>query len=319
MSGQQQRHVTERLPDTLAGRDRAAVLLTQGRLVAFPTETVYGLGADATNTDAVRAIYAAKNRPSFNPLIVHVADMKMAKRFGKFDEMAEYLAARFWPGGLTLVVPLQDDAGLPREVTAGLSSVALRMPANESARALIRAVGLPLAAPSANPSGRVSATTADHVLSGLDGRIAAVLDGGPTTLGLESTIVAVTPDGPRLLRAGSVTSEALGFGATPASVIENKAPTSPGQLASHYAPKGTVRLNATDALPGEVMIGFGDTPGDVTLSATGDLDEAAASLFAVLHDMDARGADRIAVAPIPETGIGRAINDRLRRAAAPRN
>lgn len=301
------------------GLAAAAAVLRAGRQVAFPTETVYGLGADARDDRAVAGIYAAKGRPSFNPLIVHLADVETARQVARFDDRAERLAAAFWPGPLTLVLPLREGAGISALVTAGLPTVALRVPAHPVARALLSAFGGPLAAPSANPSGRISPTTADHVAAGLAGRIGGVVDGGACGVGVESTIIGL--DGPAsLLRAGGVPAEAVEavLGVALVAGGDAGAPTAPGQLLSHYAPAGRLRLNATAALPGEVMVGFGAVPGELTLSAAGDLTEAAANLFAVLHRLDAMGAAAIAVAPVPETGLGRAINDRLRRAAAPR-
>lgn len=312
--------VTRRLSADPAGIAEAAALLRDGRLVAFPTETVYGLGADAGNGHAVAGIYIAKGRPSFNPLIVHLPDAEAARHFAEVPAPAREIMAAFWPGPLTLVLPLRDCAPLSPLVTAGLPTVALRAPAHPLARALLDQVGRPLAAPSANPSGRVSPTTADHVLAGLSGRIDAVLDGGPCPVGLESTILALGGPQPRLLRAGGLPVEALEEAlGTPIALDTDPARiAAPGQLASHYAPKGSLRLNATAPQPGEAMLGFGPIPGDLTLSASGDLREAAANLFGCLHALDALGAERIAVATIPDRGLGRAINDRLRRAAAPR-
>ncbi|ARO13743.1 L-threonylcarbamoyladenylate synthase [Ketogulonicigenium robustum] len=301
---------------------QAAQLLRAGQQVAFPTETVYGLGGNAMDDAAVAGIYAAKARPSFNPLIVHIADLDDVNAFAVLDGDSRALAAAFWPGPLTLVLPLRGGARVSKLVTAGLETVAVRLPAHPVARALIRAAGVPLAAPSANPSGRVSPTTAQHVLQGLDGRIAAVVDGGPSGVGVESTIIMATPEGPVLLRAGGVTPQDVAsvVGLLPhAPVVADSArPAAPGQLLSHYAPKGTVRLNALAPKAGETMLGFGEISGDLTLSAAGDLREAAANLFACLHQLDATGATAIAVAPIPDEGLGLAINDRLRRAAAPR-
>jgi L-threonylcarbamoyladenylate synthase len=294
-----------------AGLAAAAAVLRAGGQVAFPTETVYGLGADARDDRAVAGIYAAKGRPSFNPLIVHLADVETARQVARFDDRAERLAAAFWPGPLTLVLPLREGAGISALVTAGLPTVALRVPAHPVARALLAAT--------ANPSGRVSPTTADHVAAGLAGRIGGVVDGGACGVGVESTIIGL--DGPAsLLRAGGVPPEAVEavLGVALVAGGDAGAPTAPGQLLSHYAPTGRLRLNATAALPGEVMVGFGAVPGELTLSAAGDLTEAAANLFAILHRLDAMGAAAIAMAPVPETGLGRAINDRLRRAAAPR-
>lgn len=325
MDGQQ----TERLAGDTAGVARAAGLLRAGGLVAFPTETVYGLGADARDGRAVAGIFAAKGRPAFNPLIVHVPDPTAAMRLAVLPEAARILAAAFWPGPLTLVVPQRPDAGLSPLVATGLPTVGLRVPAHPVAQALLAAAGCPVAAPSANPSGRVSPTTADHVLAGLAGRIDAVLDGGACPLGLESTIVGFDPD-PVILRPGGVTAEALaGVLGYPVPHADRNAdpgggdrPTAPGQLASHYAPRAVLRLDAARPRPGERFVGFGPPPPgvrpDLTLSATGDPTEAAAALFAVLHALDSGGDGPVAVAPVPEAGLGRAINDRLRRAAAPR-
>ncbi|MEO0356870.1 MAG: L-threonylcarbamoyladenylate synthase [Pseudomonadota bacterium] len=305
---------------TATGIADAADVLRQGGTVAFPTETVYGLGADATNPKAVAAIYAAKGRPSFNPLIAHVATPDQARDFVHVPGMAEKLIAALWPGPLTLVLPLRDDAGLAQAVTAGLDTVAVRMPNHPLALDLLTALGRPLAAPSANPSGRISPTTADHVRTGLHGRIDGLIDGGPCTVGLESTIVAVTTDQVQILRPGSVTQSTLQTivgqpvarpGATPSAI------QAPGQMASHYAPGAPMRLNVTAPGPGEFMIGFGAVAGTINLSAQGQLHMAAEHLFAALHQADASGQP-IAVAPIPNTGIGVAINDRLMRAAAPK-
>lgn len=318
MSGQPEN--TQTLPVTAEGIARAAAILRQGQLVAMPTETVYGLAGDAHNPDAVARIFAAKGRPAHNPLIVHLASLEGAAALADLPDAAMALATRFWPGPLTLVAPLRAGHGLADAVTAGLTTVALRLPAHPLARALLEAFGGPVAAPSANPSGRISPTTPAHVLAGLDGRIAAILDGGACAVGLESTIVGF--DGPRavLLREGGVSREALE--AVLGEVLlrdAGKAITAPGQMASHYAPRAALRLNVTAPEVGEVWIGFG--PGcegaAFTLSKSGDLVEAAARLFAVLHEAD--GMDRpIAVAPVPQEGIGAAVNDRLRRAAAPR-
>lgn len=313
---------TLRLAPDDAGLDRAAALLAAGACVAFPTETVYGLGADARHDDAVAGIYAAKARPAHNPLIVHITDVAAVAELAELTDAARALAAAFWPGPLTMVLPLRRGAGLSGLVTAGLDSVALRVPAAPVAQALLRRCGLPLAAPSANRSGRISPTTADHVLAGLSGRIAAVIDGGPCAVGVESTIVDMTGP-PRLLRPGGIPAEALsrvlGLPIGTAPVTDDVAPKAPGMLASHYAPRARVRLDAVSAAPDEVLLGFGPVAGAaVNLSPSGDLDEAAANLFAALHRLDTDGATAIAVSPIPDTGLGRAINDRLRRAAAPR-
>jgi L-threonylcarbamoyladenylate synthase len=286
----------------------AARLILAGEPVAVPTETVYGLAADATKPQAVARIYEAKGRPSFNPLIVHVTDFAAAERIGDFDEAARELAERHWPGPLTLVVPLRQEAEIASIVTAGLTTVGLRVPAHPAMQALLRAVGHPLAAPSANASGSISPTRAEHVLSSLGGRIPLIIDGGPTERGLESTIVAATGGPLRLLRPGPIdviAERTAGHG------IE-----APGQLASHYAPSKPLRLGASLAEPDEYLIGFGPIAGDASLSASGDLVEAAARLFDLLHQADASPRPRIAVAPVPDEGLGAAINDRLRRGAA---
>ena len=288
----------------------AARLILAGQPVAVPTETVYGLAADATSAEAVARIYAAKGRPSFNPLIVHVPDLDTAERLGAFDDAARALAAAHWPGPLTLVVPLRDDSGIASLVTAGLPSIALRVPAHPAMQALLAAVARPLAAPSANASGRISPTRAAHVASSLGGRIPLIIDGGATQRGIESTIIAATGGPLRLLRRGPIevaAAEATG------DAIE-----APGQLASHYAPAKPLRLDATEAGDGEFLIGYGPVAGDVTLSATGDPVEAAANLFDLLHLADASAAPRIAVAPIPGPSLAAALRDRLKRAAAPR-
>lgn len=310
---------TERLLPDATGLARAAQILRDGGLVAFPTETVYGLGGDATNSRAVAAIYEAKGRPRFNPLIVHVADLAMAERFARFDTRARALAAAFWPCPLTLVLPLADGAGLSPLVTADLDSVAIRIPAHPVAQALIRAFGGPLAAPSANPSGKVSPTRADHVAQGLAGRIAAILDGGPCAVGVESTILGLTGEA-ALLRPGGIALEALEALIGPVALHQpGDGITAPGQLASHYAPAAPLRLNAQPE-PDEVHIGFGPGPATLNLSPGADLAEAAANLFHMLREADrlAGPTGRISAAPIPDHGLGRAINDRLRRAAAPR-
>ena len=309
---------TELLPGDEGGIVRAAELLSEGRLIALPTETVYGLAGDARNDRAVARIYEAKGRPSFNPLIVHLPDARLARDFVTWTDTAQKLADAFWPGPLTLVLPLRAGHGLSALVTAGLDTVALRVPAHPLARAVLRAFGGPVAAPSANPSGRISPTTVAHVMAGLDGRIDAVIDGGDCDVGLESTIVGLAGV-PTLLRPGGVPADRIEavLGA-PLARDAGDAITAPGQLASHYAPGARVRLNATQADPGEVLLGFGPMACDLNLSETGDLVEAAANLFRHLHTLDRPGIAGIAVAPIPDTGLGVAINDRLRRAAAPR-
>ena len=308
---------TETLAPDRAGIARAAALLGQGGLVGFPTETVYGLGVDARDDDAVARLFAAKGRPAFNPLIVHLPDMAHVAAYARIPPEAARLAAAFWPGALTLVLPLRDDAGLSPLVTAGLSTVGLRVPDARVARALLRAFGGPVAAPSANPSGQVSPTTAAHVLDGLAGRIDALVDGGPCGVGVESTIVGFDP-APVLLRAGGLPAEAIEACLGRPLGRAGDAITAPGQLASHYAPRGRVRLNVTDPQLGEVVLGFGPVPCDLNLSPAGDLTQAAARLFDCLHRLNAMAAERIAVTPIPDHGLGRAINDRLARAAAPR-
>lgn len=304
---------------TKASIERLAAQLRAGGTVAFATETVYGLGADATNADAVLKIYETKGRPRFNPLIVHADSMEMAERLAEFSPIARRLAAAFWPGPLTLVLPQKPSAGLSDIVTAGLDTVGVRIPAHELARDLIAAVGRPLAAPSANPSGRLSPTTAAQVERGFDGRV-DVLDGGNCAAGVESTILAVEGDRVTQLRAGALARSEIG------SLLQQKVATAsadspiaaPGMLASHYAPNARLRLDVTDPDAGEAYLGFGPVAGAAAnLSPTGDLHEAARNLFAMLHRLD-ETADRIAVSPIPETGLGEAINDRLRRAAAPR-
>lgn len=297
---------TEILPVGDAAIARAAELIAAGQCVAVPTETVYGLAADATNGEAVASIYAAKGRPSFNPLIVHVPDLAAAERIAELGKQARDLGERHWPGPLTLVLPLRSGSGIASLVTAGLSTIAVRIPTHPAMQALLRATGKPLAAPSANASGGISPTRAEHVIKSLGGRIPLILDGGPTSVGLESTIVATDPL--RLLRPGPVD---LGLALAESGAIE-----APGQLASHYAPSKPLRLNATAADPGEWLIGFGEVKGNASLSQTGNLQEAAAHLFDLLHQADASGERCIAVAPVPETGLGLAINDRLRRAAA---
>ena len=302
-------------PDAIA---RAARLLREGRLVAFPTETVYGLGADARNGQAVAAIFAAKGRPRFNPLIVHVADLDEALRHASFPETALKLADAFWPGALTLVLPRRSDCSLSELVSAGLDTVALRLPAHPVASALLREAALPIAAPSANLSGKVSATTAAHVAEGLDGKVDFILDGGATPLGLESTVIGFEGAFPVLLRAGAITRVEI---EAVAGVLRepDAAIRSPGQMESHYAPGAVLRLDARQRNFGEALLGFGFSPeADLNLSPSGDLKEAAANLFAMLRALD-KTAKAIAVNPIPETGLGEAINDRLRRAAAPRN
>jgi len=311
-----------------AGLAEAARLLGAGRTVAFPTETVYGLGADASDPAAVARIYAAKERPSFNPLIAHLADTASAQAQGVFDDAASRLAEAFWPGPLTLVVPAGAGCTVCDLARAGLASVALRVPGNDIARDLLARLGRPVAAPSANRSGRVSPTCAAHVLADLDGRIDAVLDGGTAPVGVESTVVACLGGEPRLLRPGGVTraelERVLGHTLAGPEAASATAPIGPGLLASHYAPRARVRLDAVTTEPGEAVLRFGgvpeggQAPAMFDLSSTRNLAEAAANLFSALRRLDASGAETIAVAPIPRDGLGEAINDRLRRAAAPR-
>lgn len=288
----------------------AAALIRAGGIVAVPTETVYGLAADARDPRSVAGIYAAKGRPSFNPLIVHVADLAAAEAIAAFDEEARTVAARFWPGPLTLVLPLRADAGIASLVTAGLDTVAIRVPAHRATRALIAASAAPLAAPSANASNGISPTRASHVAASLGARVPLIIDDGATAAGVESTILA----GRTILRPGPITDEMLGE-VLPVAFGTTTHVSAPGQLATHYAPAKPLRLDATQASADEWLIGFGAVAGDDTLSAAGDVVEAAARLFDALHRADASIAARIAVAGVPERGVGVAINDRLRRAA----
>ena len=316
--------LAEASPEAIA---KAAECLRAGGLVAMPTETVYGLAADATSDKAVAALYAAKERPAINPLIAHVLDIEAAREQAVFSAEAETLAGAFWPGPLTLVLPVASSSRISLLARAGLDTVAVRSPSHEVARALIEAAGVPLAAPSANRSGRVSPTTAAHVVADLDGRVDWIIDGGPCRYGLESTIVACLSSRPQLLRPGAITREAIeaavgspiGSGGVPQT-----APNAPGQLASHYAPSAELRLDAASASSDEAVLDFGSSLKSAAgvrldLSPSGDLIEAASHLFSYLRALDAAGAMRIAVAPIPAHGLGAAINDRLRRAAAPRN
>ena len=297
----------------------AADLLRQGLLVAFATETVYGLGGDARNGEAVAAIYEAKGRPSFNPLIAHVASVEAARRFVYWSDHAETLANAFWPGPMTLVLPLRDGHGISPLVTAGLETLAVRVPAHQTARDLLAAFDGPVAAPSANPSGLISPTTADHVRAGLGGRISAILDDGPCGVGLESTIVGLAGE-PTLLRPGGIALEDIETALNTRLHLHQAGDnlTAPGQLQSHYAPDAPVRLNALSKQGEEVLLGFGPVECDLNLSESGNLIEAAANLFAALHWLNETGRP-IAVSPIPDHDLGSAINDRLRRAAAPRD
>lgn len=328
------RRTTRVLPSDAAGIADAVRLLRTGGLVALPTETVYGLGCDATDPLAVASLYDAKGRPSFNPLIAHVPDLTAARRVGLFTQAAERLASRFWPGPLTLVVPALEGATCEL-ARAGLASVAIRVPAHPAAQALLAAAGRPIAAPSANRSGHVSPTTAAHVLADLDGRIDLILDAGPCAVGVESTILDCTGGTPVLLRPGGLAREAieaaLGIplataAPSPETSGSKTGPLAPGMLASHYAPSVPVRLGVHEIRPGEALLSFAGArpPGSETaalvrdLSPSGDLVEAASRLFALLRELDAAGAQGIAVVPLPRHGLGEAIADRLRRAAAPR-
>jgi L-threonylcarbamoyladenylate synthase len=316
-----------------SGIVRAVRVLAAGGLVAFPTETVYGLGADATKGEAVARLYEAKGRPCFNPLIAHVTDIGAAQTLGRFNSAAERLAAAFWPGPLTLVLPRRADCPVAELATAGLDTIAVRVPDHPVARRILEAFGRPVVAPSANRSGHVSPTTARHVLADLDGRIELIVDGGPTPMGIESTIVACLAE-PRLLRPGALSRAAIADivpltiqdQSTEAVAVDDGAPIAPGQLVSHYAPRARLRLDAASVNAGEALLAFGGgaIPGAerathaLNLSPRGDLIEAAANLFSHLRALDARGATTIAVMPVPRTGLGEAINDRLRRAAARR-
>ena len=311
---------------------KAVTILAAGQLVAFPTETVYGLGADATNAAAVARIYEAKQRPAFNPLISHVASTDAAFALGQKTRITAALADAFWPGPMTLILRRNDDCPVAMLTTAGLDKLGIRVPAQRDAQTLLQAFGKPIAAPSANPSGRISPSTAKHVLDGLNGRIDLVLDGGSCESGLESTIIDCTGDVARLLRPGGITRDAITAALAAANcnpqidiaepLADHENPVAPGQLASHYAPRAAVRLMARTSTAGEELIGFGTVSGAgkfaLNLSPSANLVEAAANLFSMLHAVDAADIARIAIAPIPDTGLGEAINDRLRRAAAPR-
>jgi L-threonylcarbamoyladenylate synthase len=302
--------------DDAAAVERAIDRLRQGDLVAVPTETVYGLAADSTNAAAIAKIYRTKGRPDFNPLIVHIADLEAAETLGAFNDLAHRLAQKYWPGPLTLVLPRHLNSSVAPAVTAGLSTIALRCPAHPLMRTLLEKSGYSLAAPSANKSGKISPTTADHVRQSLGDVAPMILDGGPCQAGIESTIVAVRNDHYQILRPGPITAEDLQsfLGQAAISTASDKI-EAPGQLASHYAPSKPVRLNVPQAEADEFHVGFADIAGNSNLSPTGDLAEAAANLFACLHEADASDSDRIAVAPIPKIEMGLAINDRLARAA----
>ncbi len=301
---------------------QAVDALRNGELVGMPTETVYGLAADASNADAVARVFAAKGRPSFNPLISHVADLDAARVEGELDERAGTLADAFWPGPLTMVVPVAATAKSSELARAGLSTIGLRVPAHALARELLSAFGGPLSAPSANPSGKLSPTDADAVTRELGEAVSQVLDGGPCDSGIESTIVSVLPGEPvRLLRPGAISRDRLEALLGPMEAAEKNKISAPGQLSSHYAPRAGLRLEAEEAEPGEVLLGFGPAapPDCMNLSPSGDTVEAAANLYRSLRELDASGAHTIAVMPVPDKGLGEAINDRLRRAAAPRD
>jgi len=306
--------------DRAEDRAQAAALLREGQLVAFPTETVYGLGADATNGAAVATIFEAKQRPHFNPLIAHLSENAMVDEIALWNEEARALAKAFWPGALTLVLPRKPDCIIADIVSAGLDTIALRIPSHPHARALLRATGRPVAAPSANRSGRISPTMAAHVNEEFDAQVAMVLDGGSCEIGLESTVVGFQDGRPALLRPGGIVLEDLELVVGHLIAITNPAaPQSPGQLESHYAPNKKLRLDATNCAIGELLVGFGTVhDGPYNLSPRGDLREAAANLFAMLRQADQGPGQVIAVASIPNEGVGRAINDRLQRAAAPR-
>ena len=301
---------------------QAAEALIAGRLVAFPTETVYGLGADATRDEAVAQVFAAKGRPRFNPLIVHVASLEDAVALGEFSPEASELAKLFWPGPLTLVVPRRKGCPVSLLASAGMPSLAIRVPKHPLAQALLKAARLPVVAPSANPSGRISPTTAAHVEAGLGDKVSVILDGGPSPIGLESTIVSFLDGRPKLLRPGGLARKEIerALGHKLDTGGDPKRPTAPGQLESHYAPRARLRLNARAAEKGEAYLAFGQQSAGAkfNLSPAGDLTEAAANLFRLLHEIDATGVAAIAVAPIPGEGLGEAINDRLKRAASPR-
>jgi L-threonylcarbamoyladenylate synthase len=306
------------VPADASGIDEAVAVLDTGGIVALPTETVYGLAADAADAAAVAAIYEAKGRPGFNPLIVHAADIAMARRHARFDAVAAHLAEQFWPGPLTLVLPLAGDHGLAPAVTAGLPTVALRVPAHPVMHAVIAGLGRSIAAPSANRSGLLSPTRASHVLESLDGRVPVVLNGGPTPAGLESTIIAVDAAGLTLLRPGPIAAGEVArvAGIAVREAAEGGIVQAPGMLLRHYAPRLPLRMDRVEGGIGCFHIGFGAVAGDANLSPGGDLDEAAARLFELLHVAEASGRHWIAVAPIPDEGVGRAIRDRLRRAAS---
>ncbi len=294
--------------------------LARGNLVAIPTETVYGLAADATELCAVQQIYTVKGRPSNNPLICHVADVDMAQKYVVVSPLANRVMQFFWPGPLTLVLPTRPGFAIAAPVSAGLDTVAVRCPRSETARQIISELGRPIAAPSANPSGKLSPTSADDVLQGLGGKIPLIIDGGDTPVGIESTIIGIVDEKITLLRPGSVTADDITAAVhTPVFDRDSQQITAPGQLESHYAPSSHVRLNATEQEADEVLIGFGEIEGIMNLSSSSNLEEAAHNLFKFIRNADKLNPNCIAIAPIPNQGVGIAINDRLRRAAAPRN
>jgi len=309
-------------PLASAQLEKAVEAIRAGKLVAFPTETVYGLGADATNADAVASIFAAKGRPAFNPLIIHVASMEKAVQLVEFNDHAKLLAETNWPGPLTIVLPRKDDCPVALLAGAGLETLAIRVPENSYARKFLSRVDVPIAAPSANKSGSVSPTTADHVRESLGDVVDLILDDGPCQIGLESTIIDLTDDVPVLLRSGGVTIEMLErqIGSIQAAVDDNSAPKAPGMLSRHYATSIPLRMNATELEEGEALLAFGGrtlgpAPAVCNLSRAGDLNEAAANLFDMMRKLDRPDLKGIAVMEIPKTGLGRAINDRLRRAS----
>lgn len=303
------------LPITDSSIEEAVSILADGGMIGLPTETVYGLAADATDGEAIAGIFAVKNRPTFNPLISHVTGRTMARAHGRFGPLAEQLAEAFWPGPLTLVLPKRDRSDIHPLVTAGLGTVALRAPAHSAARQVLHQLGRPVAAPSANPSGKLSPTRAKHVADGLGDAVSLVLDGGPCAIGLESTVIEIRGERAVLLREGAITREDIEEVCARPLEEAGQGIKSPGQLLAHYAPDAPLRMNVETPEPGDFMIGFGWVDGDINLSSKGSLQEAAAALFAALAEANERGAKAIAVAPIPEKGLGRAINDRLRRAA----
>ena len=305
-----------------SGVAEAAQLLRSGGLIAFPTETVYGLGADATNNLAVAAIFAAKGRPQFNPLIIHFATLEGLQKHVLWSETAQMIAQAFWPGPLTMVLKRCQNSSISMLASAGLDTLAVRLPAHPLAQNFLKTVKVPVAAPSANPSGKISPTTAHHVMAGLENKIAGIIDGEHCSVGIESTIIDLSGETPTILRYGGVTYEEITESLPHKIDIDighSSSIKAPGQLSSHYAPRAQLRLNALQANANECLLGFGKMTCDLNLSKSGDLVEAAGNLFKSLHELDRFSPKNIAVAPIPDTGLGRAINDRLKRAAAPRS